>query len=105
VGVESSLAFALMINFRPIATWVACLSLVGLFCLVALWKSMHGSPSCGCMGALQIPPERMFVLDTALLAGLLVDRPTREHRAMWKRGGVAASVSLAIAWVMIAALK
>ena len=60
--------------------WLLSVSFFSLLGLVSLYQMATGVPTCGCFGALDVPPGSTFLLDVVMILLLLQFRPAREHR-------------------------
>lgn len=74
---EAVAAWALLVNFRPSITKPVCLLLYLSFVAYLINELRLGNESCGCMGALNIPPTRMLVIDAAMAIGLFFWKPVK----------------------------
>jgi hypothetical protein len=110
---ELALAIWLLSGVRPRASWTASVVCFSGFALVAVAKGLSGASSCGCFGAVAVNPWWILVLDVAVVAALLVFRPSAHAplRSAHKEGGfwlftcVGVTVGLVAASVIIAGPK
>jgi hypothetical protein len=76
IGIE--LAIAAVALTRPRIGWLLQAALLAVFDLVLTTQIAAGTENCGCFGnKLSMPPWVMLLIDSVLLAGLLVLRPWR----------------------------
>jgi hypothetical protein len=67
---EAATAMIVLAGRREVA-WLASISLFVCFCLFAWGKHFSGATSCGCFGALEIPPLFIAIFDTVTVALLV----------------------------------
>jgi hypothetical protein len=101
IGIE--LALAAVALTRPRIGWLLLAALLAVFDVVLTTQIAAGTENCGCFGnKLSMPPWVMMVIDSVLLAGLLVLRPWRTA----PRGlpllvpAALAAVALVVPWLL-----
>ena len=104
--IEVSVATALMAGFWPRVTRRACQGLFFAFLVISLINAAFGVKSCACLGAIEMQPLIMALLDAAVLVALSVWRPvqgpTRNTRLAFTLAA-AFPLSLIPAWTFLAA--
>jgi hypothetical protein len=78
IAIGAELVIAAVGLLRPRWGWLPVAGLMLVFDAVLVLLMLQGAENCGCFGAtVTIPPWVMLVIDTALLAAILVTRPWR----------------------------
>jgi hypothetical protein len=107
VEIEMLLGVWLLCGIMVRAAWLAAVCCFGAFAALTLIMTLRGDSSCGCLGALDVSPRQMLVLDSLVLAALLLWRPGFERRPQrpasgWAiRFGAVAIVSLGLCAMLI----
>jgi hypothetical protein len=78
VELELGLGVWLLSGYRQRTARWAALVCFAMFAAVNAYQVWRGAPSCGCFGALYIPPLASLALDGCCLAGLALIRPASE---------------------------
>jgi hypothetical protein len=75
---EAALGFPLLAGLWPRPTWLAAISIFGLFAVITAAEAIEGKASCGCFGAVHIRPIYTMWFDLLAVVLLLVTgRPDR----------------------------
>ncbi len=85
VASEWFMAAWLLSGLLPRLAWNASAALFASFLLVSAWKFLHDAPSCGCFGAIPVPPIYTVLLDASVITALLFFRPPNTLAAEWPR--------------------
>ena len=56
VECELALGLWLVSGLLPRLAWLTALACFSFFCVVTLYKALTGAASCGCFGAVRVPP-------------------------------------------------
>lgn len=65
----------LLAGLMPKLTWLASVGCFLIFASVSAYKGISGESSCGCFGAVTVPPVWTLTLDMILIGLLIVFRP------------------------------
>ena len=103
VEFELGFGFWLLTGSFSRLTRVAVIVLFSLFCLVSLYKALHGEASCGCFGAAKVPPLWTALLDASLVAFALYFPPKVDRGLLPKRLKLAVVLWAAASLPVIAA--
>lgn len=96
IGIEF-LAAAIMLLVPRVARTVA-MFMMSVFCLVIIGEMVQGNvTSCGCLGAVTMPPWLMLAIDGSILLGLMAFDPSPIYPAVTRRWPMAAAVVLGAA--------
>ena len=75
IAVEFALAGVMF--FLPRLARSAAIFTLSVFCVVLIVEMTRGAADCGCLGGASPPPWLMFIIDAALLLGVVVFAPPR----------------------------
>jgi hypothetical protein len=90
IAVEFVAAGAMLIV--PRVARRAAILMLGIFCLVLMVEMAGGNfVSCGCLGAVKMPPWLMFIIDASMLAGILLSARSPQPAAPEPRWPLAAA--------------
>lgn len=77
---ELLLAFLLLRRYDVLSRNLS-LATFAVFTTVSAYSGIVGISTCGCFGKLSVNPWWVFALDLFVIAGLMVIRPTHQHRS------------------------
>ena len=83
VTAELVLALCLISGLWRFMAWGMAMITLAAFIGATVPRLLAGDASCGCFGALTVPPAVTLTIDTLLLIGLALFRPER-HGAWWR---------------------
>ena len=82
---ELLLALWLLVGGHARLAWAVCVGLFASFAGYTLWRLVAGAGSCGCFGAVGVPPAAALSLDLLVLAALACCRPAESApTALWR---------------------
>ena len=76
VECELALGLWLLSGLFPRLAWLTALACFSFFCVVTLYKALTGAASCGCFGAVSVPPWiTLLAIDLPAVLALSLFRP------------------------------
>ncbi|TAJ21010.1 MAG: hypothetical protein EPO68_05570 [Planctomycetota bacterium] len=100
LAIAAELVIVALAFTRPRLGWWLCAATMVVFDLILVQLIASGAKSCGCFGGkIEMPPERMMLIDSVLLVALLASRPWRVLTWKGLETPVVAVIALALASV------
>lgn len=105
VEFELLLGIWLTAGVLPMLSWATVVVCFGLFACISLGKALAGYETCGCFGAVHVPPIYTGILDTVVLASLVRWHPTGQESLLSSFRQVLSmrAVTVLVVWLMIGA--